>query len=312
MSRIFTRALPLLALFASAPAWAECSIRAEGPAQVRFGGENSDGYDSFARANTSASFQIRVTNQDRDESCNLLVSIQRPLGRQALTNGAGAFLGYEVVESSMRSSAIDPDTSAGPPQNALRMSLRPGQRSQNQFRFFIPPGQVVPSGSYHDELVYRIYDAETLELLTERGFQLQTRVGQQMAIFVADNLSGQLRGDDHSARRGRMNFGQLKSNESRSLGITILSNDGYAVRLESENRGALQHVAYGPEARIAYTATFGGRPIDLSSGMAVFSGYAATTRSGATQSLNVVIGEVGAARAGPYSDRLQITVEPDS
>jgi hypothetical protein len=312
MSIYPARLLGLVALLAGTPAWAECDISADGPSQVRFTGENSAGYDSFARANYSAGFAIRLANRSADDSCKLLVSIQRPLDRQALGNGAGAFLNYEVVEAFSRSSAIDPETSAGPPPNALRLALRPRQRVEQQFRFFIPPGQIVPSGAYSDELAYRIYDADTLELLVERGFQVQTRVSQQMAIFIADNTAGRSDSSPSGERRGRMDFGRLTTNESRSLGILVLSNDDYAMRLESENHGALQHVGRDAAARIPYTATLGGRAVDLSNGSTVLSGYAATTRRGLLQSLNVVIGEVGAARAGQYRDRLMITVEPDS
>lgn len=296
---------------AAQPTQATCRADLQAPAEVRFAGADGRGYDSFASATYATDLTVSLVNQS-DDPCTLLLSFQAAPGSRDLTNGGGGRLSYDIGQNGQRDNIVDADLVGGVPAHAVRITLPGEARVSRHFSFSIPAGQIQPSGAYGDTILVRLLDGTDLDVIRERSVRLQTRVTQQASIFVADNdFREALRagaGDHH----GKIDFGDLHTDETASIGLTILSNDPYDIRFESDHHGALWQDADGQVSRIPYRASFGGRPLNLAGGPSVLRGYMATGHSGATQPLEIRIGDVGTAHAGRYADRIVVTVLPDA
>ncbi len=311
MKLISATASLFMLFFAASEASAQCDVQVEVPAQVRFTGEDSGGYDSYDTANFASDFTVRIHNQDTAKPCSMLLSIQRDIGTQLLENGTGGALNYELLDSRNRNNIVDTETLSGRPPRALEINLRPGERTERRFNFYIPPRQTVPSGDYSDTVLVRAFDAVDAEIISDETIRLQTKVKSQTAIFLSDARAPGSSIMENSRRPGQIDFGELQTNETQSIGLLVVSNDSYTIRVESENNGALVHDRSSRADMIDYQAYFASRPVDLSGGTALLGGFPSTAVGGSNSILQIIIGEVGKARAGRYQDRLTLTVLPD-
>jgi len=289
-------------------AMARCDVSLDAPGQVRFQGGGGTGYEAFDASRHETEFVLTVSNSGT-AVCNGLISLQRAVSTTiGLAGPAGQTLAYVVAPPGSLSTIVDNQFDAGRPPNAIAVTVPPGESRIQRLSLTVAPQQVVPSGDYGDTVLVRLIDSSDLELSAERSLQLTSNVRSTMSILLfASSFSGS---STAGTRNYRMDFGALQAGEQSSVTVLVQANDEYALRFSSANRGAMTHSTLGSSQSIPYTATIGGRELNLSTGETIFSVASSTSLSGASQQLNVRIGEVGPARAGNYQDELTITVLP--
>ena len=290
-------------------AYAKCDLTLEAPGQARFEGGGGTGYESFEVARFEAGFSISVSN-DGEESCDGLLSIQRMEGASGLGGPASATLDYAVTLPGSLATIVDDQIEIGRPPNAVAVSIPGGRTQIVNLALQIPPRQVVPSGGYSDTVLVRILDASEMSVVAEQSLELVTQVRSAMSVLLFDGNVGAASSVEAGTQNRRLDFGSLEEGEQASLTILVQSNDEYALRFSSTKGGALWHTVRGAADQIGYSASFGGRALDLASGEALVNGWSATGLGGVSQPLNVRIGQVGGARAGRYEDDIVITVLP--
>lgn len=162
----------------------------------------------------------------------------------------------------------------------------------------------LPAGVYREQFTVRFWceDGETAIPFESAGV-----VGVSVAIpnVLSANLAG-------ASLRGEVDFMDFEQRE-RALQVNVRSTGPYRVTARSANGGVMLRdgataAASARSDRIAYTATFGGEPLDLSSG-----GSRSLPRAGLAgrqMPLDLRVEEVSENRAGAYADTLFITLEP--
>lgn len=174
-------------------------------------------------------------------------------------------------------------------------------------RFVVPAGQTVPAGDYAERITLRLFDRRGGgRLVDEVGLTLRTQVASRAEINLA-----QQPGLDFDAGRSydQVDFEELETGESRAIVLRVRSNASYRLSLSSENAGVLVRDGSGGADQIGYSAQLDGNPVSLTAPVLLLRDPLAV---GAVEELifNVVIGEVGEARAGRYADMITVFVEP--
>ena len=171
----------------------------------------------------------------------------------------------------------------------------------------MPSGQTVPAGDYSERLTLRLFDQRGGgRLVDEAGLTLRT----QVASLAEINLAQQPGLDFDSGRSyDQVDFEELETGESRAIVLRVRSNASYRLSLSSENSGVLVRDGSGGADRIGYSAQLDGDPVTLNAPVLLLRDPLAV---GAVEELifNVVIGDVGEARAGRYADMITVFVEP--
>lgn len=291
------------------PAAARCNLSMDAPGRVQFQGGGGTGYESFARARYEAEFSVAISNEG-SETCSGLITVGRLDSRDGLRGSTGVDLNYSVTLPGNVSTLTENQAEGGRPQNAIPVTILPGQTQVQRLTFQIPPRQVIPSGTYDGTVQVRILDAADLEVSTERSVQLATTVRSAMSIMLYDTGISSASLTSAGTQNHRMDFQALEAGEQGSVTLLVQSNDDYILRFHSPHGGALWHTVYGAAEKIGYTATFGGQELNLASGEALVNGAGATDLAGVSQPLNIRIGQIGTARSGRYEDDITITVLP--
>ena len=293
-----------------APALARCTLNIDSPGQVRFAGNSGAGYEGFNRARFDTDFSISISNEG-SETCNARLSVQRTDAAD-LRSGGGDRLDYAVTLPGSLATIVDNQIDVGNPPHAVPVTIASGQTQVQHLAFRIPPGQIVASGEYHATVRVRLLDASDLDISAERTVELVTTVRPEMSVMLYDSgLSSLAAARGTGSHNRTLDFGILRDNAEASLTVLVQSNDDYSLRFTSPHGGALWHETRGAADRIGYTAYFGGRAPNLTSGEDYVPSVRATGLNGVSQPLRVRIGQVGLARAGRYQDQLTITVLPD-
>ncbi|MGO4409637.1 MULTISPECIES: hypothetical protein [unclassified Brevundimonas] len=295
----------------SAQAHAACRLSLDPIETVNLMGAGGAAYDAFERSTYQTDFSVMIRN-DGEDDCSGYLSLQNGDGRAVLRGYGGDTLDYRLTSSSGQSDLVSPQSETPSPANAVPFSLTPGRVQVLGFSVRISPNQIVPSGVYDTTLLVRAFDTENGMLVVERPARLATTVRSAMTILLFEGgIPASSARDDAGVRTRQLDFDTLQEGEQANLRVLVQSNDGYAISFRSLNGGALWHENLGRASQIPYAVTFGGAKVALGTGETRTSSFRATEMSGATDTLNVRIGRIGAARAGRYSDEITIRVVPE-
>lgn len=250
--------------------------------------------------------RLTVSRTATNGNCRFFINIvsDAAAGRDRyFIGGGGEQLRYEIVDESGQ---VLENTTRG--RDRLKGRLRRNETEiELLVRFVVPSGQTVPAGDYSERLTLRLFDQRGGgRLVDEAGLTLRT----QVASLAEINLAQQPGLDFDSGRSyDQVDFEELETGESRAIVLRVRSNASYRLSLSSENSGVLVRDGSGGADRIGYSAQLDGDPVTLNAPVLLLRDPLAV---GAVEELifNVVIGDVGEARAGRYADMITVFVEP--
>lgn len=124
------------------------------------------------------------------------------------------------------------------------------------------------------------------------------------------NIAGAAGAFGHGASVSRVDFGELKSHDTRRIFLQMRANTISRLTIESANKGLLTLDKNKETSNpIRYSATLNGEEIDLrQSHQSLFD--LPRTLAGTSLPFDLTIGEVGGHVAGTYSDTLTIEFSP--
>lgn len=183
-----------------------------------------------------------------------------------------------------------------------------GQVLPLSFVFYIPPGQVVPPGSYTDQLTISIYNA-----YNSVGSPYDTRTISVTAVVAAGAaVSIVPTGSSFNSSNPQLtlNFGALSLGQNQSCDVLIKQNNNCTVYYSSANNGVLKQVPTPTADQIPYTCVVFGSALDLThSGSLPLPSGVSPGPDGNRYPLTVTIGDPSNASAGTYQDQITITVQ---
>lgn len=289
------------ALLLAPDAWAQsCEARFAGVANLTF---QARSYDVYRRDDLTGNGQIEVVRTG-DAPCRIAVVLKsKSTGQRELGGTAG-----NIVYSIRRDEAdgITLNNIDRPAANGTLTAIL-AERTSVTFPLTlrIPAEQIVPAGRYRDTVTAYLFDTDDLRQLDRRTFTPSVVVDARTDVSVSTTASR----FDIAQTFATLDLGELQTGERARAYVTVRSTSDYLVSLASENGSRLRRD--GGEQSIEYDATLNGRSIKLGRTMQTVDRSAGPTPSdGRSYSFEVRIGNVGRKRAGIYSDRVRIRVEP--
>lgn len=185
-----------------------------------------------------------------------------------------------------------------------------GQNSQIvplSFIFYIPPGQVVPPGTYTDRIVFSVYPAYnstgTPDTTVTVTFSVVVAAGAAISIVPTGGAF------NSSAPQLTMDFGTLQTGAAKSCDVLIQQNNNCTVNYSSANNGVLKQSSPSVTDEIPYTVSASGLSIELTQPNSITLAPGVSPQpNGNRFPVTVTIGTVGNPAAGTYSDQITITV----
>jgi spore coat protein U-like protein len=221
----------------------------------------------------------------------------------------GSVLNYQLYTTSgLNYTLKEPPTAI---VNEVLSGSVPGSAGQViplSFVFFIPPGQVVPPGTYTDQVNISIYDAYN----TVGSPQATRTITIRAAVVAGAAMSIVPSGAPFNSSRPQytLNFGQLTTGQQQACDILIKQNNNCTLFYSSANSGVLKQVPTPTTDQIPYTCQVAGSLLDLTQAGSISlpSGISAGP-DGSRYPVNITIGNVANATAGTYEDQITITVQ---
>jgi spore coat protein U-like protein len=305
MQRAVLALLTLLVLL-PAPAMAACSITLRNVTAANF--TSSQAYPIFNAAETAATLSFQVRHPNGQAACNYFVTFSRggsATYNRRMATGANQ-LQYQLYPTSAKAAVLKaiPDAVAG---EVITGTFSTTALVTHDLSYYIalPPQQVVVPGLYTDSVVVRLYEG-TLSSYTQRDsvtLSMKARVVATTEMCVACTSAF-----DNTMHSHELNFGTLETGESKSATVRVRTNEGYTLKLQSQNRSYLKHTTLNSTVR--YTVEVGGVPVDLTPNAAQTACHVpgVTAAQGTAYDVRVIIGSVSGALAGNYSDAITLTV----
>lgn len=163
-----------------------------------------------------------------------------------------------------------------------------------------------PSGTYTDSIPVRLYSGLPFNdavLEDSRTMSISLVIPPEIALSLVDVGSPFDPSDTYQV----MDFGELSTGESLEADLKVLSNSGYRVYMESENKGNLKNTV--ENSNIKYDLYLNNKKKNLNKKKKVAEGNNSTPVSGDNYRIEVRIGNVSGAKAGTYTDNITITAE---
>lgn len=281
---------------AATPAVACDAIMVEAPSDVRID------YDPFesARSITPASFAIESR---ADTTCSIDIAVVDLGGLpmdEAMIADSGVRIRFQTGASDI---PLAPTGKVG----VWRAEIQPNKRYRLAFAIVVIEDAVAAAGTHAERFSLELRDAGALVPLhapAPVSLKLSSQPRAQM------NISGTAGSFGQGGTISRVDFGELVTNSEKRTFLQVRSNTQARLTIVSENLGFLQHdTKSGSTDGIAYKAFLSGKEIDLTQVAQVFL-TPPLNMSGTSLPFDLRIGEVGARRAGTYTDYLSINISP--
>jgi len=218
----------------------------------------------------------------------------------------GNLLNYQLFTTSAMSYQLKAPTTATVNEVISGSLTGGGQVLPLSFIFYIAPGQVVPPGTYTDQVTVSVYQAynSTGTPYTSKTITITAVVTADAAISIVPTGNP----FNSSSPNLTLSFGTLSSGLIRSCDILIKQNNNCTVFFGSDNNSVLKQVPATAD-QISYTASSSGTPINLTQpGSTPLPSGMSVGPDGNRYPLSITIGTVGAVGAGTYQDRITFTV----
>ncbi|MEM9897805.1 MAG: spore coat protein U domain-containing protein [Pseudomonadota bacterium] len=302
------------ATICATPAAAQC-------VNARFGNANDvvitgdiGGYDGFDPDENIEPTSVAVELLEGSD-CTVALAVKSAAGdtrQRTMTTETGDQLSYSLFASESGRTVLL--NSIEPQRDSTLTAFLPTTGGETPIPFFvaIPPGQIVRTGSYSDQVTFRLYTVEegTFTLVSEVPGLIQTDVPEKVDISISITD----RDFDINLTTAILDFGELETDETGQAFIRIRSNGDYSLIASSQNGGRLLHEEFGTRAAVSYSGSMSGIPFrfgEQDASATSLRGKGPTTNSGDAHRVDVRIGDVGSLPAGAYRDIITFSVTPE-
>jgi hypothetical protein len=185
-----------------------------------------------------------------------------------------------------------------------------GQGSQVvplSFIFYVPPGQVVPPGTYTDQITFSVYPAYNStgapDITQTITFSVVVAAGAAISIVPTGSPF------NSSAPQLTLDFGVLQTGHAQSCDVLIKQNNNCTVNYSSANNGVLKQIPTPTTDQIPYTFSSSGFNLDLTQpGSIPLPSGVSPQPNGNRYPITVTIGTLNNPAAGTYQDQITISV----
>lgn len=301
----------LVALAATAaPAHAQnlnCNLRFEGVGDATFGGAGGRGYDPFSAANGMTAVDLTVRNINNN-GCNFFItaSTGQAGNYDRFASAGGSKLRYNVYTGPSAGAEALRDIYDATASTSLSQFI--GGKESVTLRYYIdvPSLQLVQQGGYRDTLEFGLYAGFPGASYERKDSNNVTITVPVIAVIDVEIAAGGLRVPLDGASVV-LDFGNLRTRDSREFNLFVRGNAPYRVEIFSENAGVLRLEEFATEHNtIPYELSIDGSQRSLSGPILLSYG---TLGSGARQHRGrITIGDFDTVLRGTYSDVLTVTV----
>lgn len=197
---------------------------------------------------------------------------------------------------------------SGPNSFNAPINLEPTDTPQPlSLTFKIPSGQYADAGDMDIDLNMVVVDSVTNERLSDE--KLITLVART-PLRAQTNFAGTSSGFDNGSTFALVDFGELKSGDSRNINFQIRGNSDVDISMSSENNGKLINLDSPASSPINYMINADGLPSDLSEPL-VFTRRPAKSLAGTSYPLSITLDNMEqGVFAGSYRDIITVDVTP--
>lgn len=287
--------LPLLLALAASPALAKEQDRCEIDIDTIDRLEPADDYDPYGGA--SLGYGIIEIEHEDGPACTVLIGIDNGRNGTRVLEDGGHTLVYDLYRDGSRTDRIN--DIGGPTTGLFRATLGPKDEASFQVYTYLPPGQLVPKGTYDDRVtvsVYELRNGTPVGPIAQRQGRVKAKVREVVSASVTVN--GVTRALSGSS--GVLDMGELSRSGGGSFDLNVSGNSDYHLSLSSENDGRL--ISAQNRTGIGYTVSVAGRTLSLSRGTSLDLGGDGRYR------IDIQVDDVSRALAGSYSDNLILTI----
>lgn len=243
----------------------------------------STAYDPYSAASNVGTYYLKVTN--RTGNCRYIVVFRTG----SLAPKLGSTLNYTIAASG---------PSPTLPSNAVW---------QAAYNITIVPRQFAAPGTYSDGTMYAdLYVADSSGNLTNtRSDYKRLDIDYTVNAVMSVNIAGAPINTSTT-----VHLGTLAKGMQATVGIEARGNQAYQLGITSDHNGVmvLTSGVMGQTWTVPYTATLGGKALNLAAGATIANQPATHPASDASYPLVVTIGEASAKRAGLYQDTITIAI----
>jgi spore coat protein U-like protein len=216
-------------------------------------------------------------------------------------------LNYQLYTSSARSYVLEAPPAANSSEVISGISFAAyGTVIPLSFTFYIPPGQLVPAGTYTDQVSVRIY-----RFYNDTAAPQDSRTVTITAVVVpAAVLSVVPAGSGFSSSTSQdLDFGELTLGESLGCDLLIKKNTGCNITFSSLNRGVMKGIPTPTADAVPYACTVNSSLINLATpALVTLPSGVSPAPNGVRLPVSITVGDPSNAAAGDYQDEITITV----
>lgn len=258
-------------------------------------------YNPFEAAPETAELSFPVRNAS-GLSCEAAFAFFRPGPSQARSEQS-ASLTYRLQNMVALAAPPTTLTSLG---TASALQIAAKQTTRARATLSIEDGQIVPPGTYTDQLTLGLYHRRsggTYRKVAEAPVTLIIAVHSQVTLAVAGG-----------GRKTTLNFGEFTDGATRSVQLLAFANQRFQLTIRSENSGLMKPVDATAIAegqwRIPYKLVVNrGTPIDLLQNRTFSIGQGRTPKTGLAIPIDVQIGSIKGQRSGLYRDVITVSID---
>ncbi len=256
-------------------------------------------YDPLAASGVTATFSVTIRNEGASACATSAQRVRLGLaaaaGAGALRNASSA-LTYQIAADHLATNPVNAGLSSA------TYALAAGAEQTFTHTLTLPAAQFGVAGDYADSLVYLLTNSAGVE--QDRLIVSVSAFLPSIAFMRASGATG--------AGPVQIDLGELvtgASNADAPVLLRFLATSRFRMTVRSENGGVLLHETAARQS-IPYTIAIGADVFDLSGGAGAVIGQASQSAFGESRNVIVTVGEVEDRRAGLYTDRVIVTVEP--
>lgn len=174
------------------------------------------------------------------------------------------------------------------------------------FVLYIPPNQLVPPGTYTDQVTVSVYESYlgTGAPFDTRTITITVTVQAGAALAVVPTGSGF---SDSTSQN--LAFGTLMTGQRLGCDLLVRKNTGCRLTFSSVNRGVMRMIPTPTADQVPYACTVYDLPLDLASPARLdLPPGVSPAPNGNRLPIAITIGDLGDAAAGDYQDQIIITL----
>lgn len=273
-------------------------------------------YDFMTEQPIEGTVDVGISGMKAGESYPYFIAFDHGPGQAYLTGPNASWrLPYTVYSSpvaprtELKSAAEATSTTQVLTGLFARATAGSSETASATHRFAIvpTPGVYLPAGIYEGRITEGYYHTEFPKMGAHsfRDLTIRVTVPTSTELSLVE-LGGAF---DPATTSAVLDFGQLVEGTRKSLDLLARSNATYSIAISSRHAGQLKQ---SPEqtAGVPYTLTFGGKRLDLGTGVPVAAVDNApwTAGNASRYRIEIIIGAHGALASGFYSDIVTFTI----